>query len=363
MALVAVPGEWRSTSTAPGTASARKPGACRMPPSSAASWAAERRCRRPARLASVPARDRCGRVPVAAPGPRRLSGTARPRHGTAAGAVAGRLPPSAQVSAMRPGIGDRGSGGCLAGPCRDPPSPHPLAERLSLRLAGGSGRCSGHLEVFYNGTWGRVCASGTSSATAAAACRQLGCGDGGKLVVNPTRDPVPAWLAWVRCEEGARSLWHCPSAPWHLEACSSGRDAYVACDKDGDGTSGTPTPSPRSRCPDGATCTGNFARPGSPPVPGWPGSPSSCRLAMSPQLSPPAAHRRRRRGPCRCQRSCAWSWGCCCAWPWAPWPCRRTAAGFGAEVGPRWVGAGAEPPWGGPGGSSAVGWLSGVGSG
>lgn len=139
MALVAVPGEWRSTPTAPGTASARKPGACRMPPSSAASWAAERRCRRPARLASVPARDRCGRVPVAAPGPRRLSGTARPRHGTAAGAVAGRLPPSAQVSAMRPGIGDRGSGGCLAGPCRDPPIPAPPC-RAALPAAGGRQR-------------------------------------------------------------------------------------------------------------------------------------------------------------------------------------------------------------------------------
>ncbi|NWZ52462.1 C163A protein, partial [Haliaeetus albicilla] len=88
------------------------------------------------------------------------------------------------------------------------------SEQLSLRLAGGSGRCSGHLEVFYNGTWGRVCANGTGPATAAAACRQLGCGDGGKLVVNPTRDPVPAWLAWVGCEKGARSLWHCPSAPW-----------------------------------------------------------------------------------------------------------------------------------------------------
>ncbi|XP_074904508.1 antigen WC1.1-like isoform X1 [Buteo buteo] len=142
--------------------------------------------------------------------------------------------------------GCRRDGGAAAAVC---------SEQLSLRLAGGSGRCSGHLEVFYNGTWGRVCANGTGPATAAAACRQLGCGDGGKLVVNPARDTVPAWLAWVGCEEGARSLWHCPSAPWHLQACSSGRDAYVACDTDGDGTSGTPTPSPRSRCLDGATCT------------------------------------------------------------------------------------------------------------
>ncbi|NWS61512.1 C163A protein, partial [Chunga burmeisteri] len=86
--------------------------------------------------------------------------------------------------------------------------------QLSLRLVGSSSRCSGHLEVLYNGTWGRVCANGTSPATAIAACRQLGCGAGGRLVAAPTQDVAPAWLAWVGCEEGARSLWRCPSAPW-----------------------------------------------------------------------------------------------------------------------------------------------------
>ncbi|NXK99928.1 C163A protein, partial [Mesembrinibis cayennensis] len=88
------------------------------------------------------------------------------------------------------------------------------SEQLSLRLVGGSGRCSGHLEVLHNGTWGRVCANGTSPDTAAAACRQLGCGDGGGLVAAPAREPALAWLAWVGCKEGARSLWRCPSAPW-----------------------------------------------------------------------------------------------------------------------------------------------------
>ncbi|NXS73159.1 C163A protein, partial [Pandion haliaetus] len=88
------------------------------------------------------------------------------------------------------------------------------SEQLSLRLVGGSGRCIGHLEVLYNGTWGRVCANGTSPATATAACRQLGCGDGGRLAATPTQDPALAWLAWVGCEEGTRSLWQCPSAPW-----------------------------------------------------------------------------------------------------------------------------------------------------
>ncbi|NWS76701.1 C163A protein, partial [Crotophaga sulcirostris] len=88
------------------------------------------------------------------------------------------------------------------------------SELLSVRLAGGSGRCSGHLEVLHNGTWGRVCANGTSAATAAAVCRQLDCGHGGRLAATPAQVPAPAWLAWVACEEWARSLSQCPSAPW-----------------------------------------------------------------------------------------------------------------------------------------------------
>ncbi|CAM9501994.1 unnamed protein product [Bubo scandiacus] len=66
--------------------------------------------------------------------------------------------------------------------------------------------------------------------------------------------PPPGWPGWA-VRRGARSLWQCRSAPWHLQACSPGRDAYVACDRDPDGTSGMPTLSPGSRCTDGATCT------------------------------------------------------------------------------------------------------------
>ncbi|NXX45813.1 C163A protein, partial [Tricholaema leucomelas] len=86
------------------------------------------------------------------------------------------------------------------------------SEQLFLRLVGS--RCKGHLEVFHNGTWGRVCANGTSPATATTVCQHLGCGDSGKLTAAPTLDPAPAWLAWVGCEQGARSFWRCPSAPW-----------------------------------------------------------------------------------------------------------------------------------------------------
>ncbi|XP_053801860.1 antigen WC1.1-like [Vidua chalybeata] len=139
-------------------------------------------------------------------------------------------------------------------PCRDPPAP--LAEQLSVQLAGGHGRCRGYLEVSYNGTWGRVCASGTSSGTAAAVCRQLGCGDQGSLSPVPSQQPSLAWLAWVGCEDGARSLWGCPSAPWHLQSCGTDGYAQVECEEDSDGTSdGHSAP-----YPEGATSTGSSAR-------------------------------------------------------------------------------------------------------
>uniref|UniRef100_A0A8U7NNP5 Uncharacterized protein n=1 Tax=Corvus moneduloides TaxID=1196302 RepID=A0A8U7NNP5_CORMO len=55
------------------------------------------------------------------------------------------------------------------------------SEQLSVRLAGGRGRCRGFLEVSHNGTWGRVCADGTSPGTANTVCQQLGCGPRGWL--------------------------------------------------------------------------------------------------------------------------------------------------------------------------------------
>ncbi|XP_067151379.1 scavenger receptor cysteine-rich type 1 protein M130-like [Apteryx mantelli] len=131
------------------------------------------------------------------------------------------------------------------------------SELTALRLVGDSS-CTGRLEVFYNGTWGSVCANGTSPATAAVVCRQLGCGAGGWLESAPTtsQGSGPAWLAWVHCGPGADSLWHCLSAPWHLQPCDSLGDTHVTCDREPGDTRGTPTPATATGCPDGAACTG-----------------------------------------------------------------------------------------------------------
>ncbi|XP_064281612.1 antigen WC1.1-like isoform X3 [Passer domesticus] len=121
------------------------------------------------------------------------------------------------------------------------------SEHLSVRLAGGPGSCRGFLELFHNGTWGRVCANGTGPGTAAAVCRQLGCGPRGRLSDVPALEPTDAWLAWLGCEDGARSLWRCPSAPWHPQSCGTGGHAHVECEGSSAGTAeGHTSPSPQA---------------------------------------------------------------------------------------------------------------------
>ena len=156
---------------------------------------------------------------------------------------------------------------------------------------GGSSRCSGHLEVLHEGTWGRVCANGTSPATATAVCRQLGCGTAGSLTDNPAEGSEPAWLSWVRCEEGARSLWRCPSAPWQLQECGPTGIIHITCDKESRDSSEATSPAPGSSLRDRDTSANGFVHAHCPPTAAI-RSPWGLTLPITaPQLSPTALSR------------------------------------------------------------------------
>uniref|UniRef100_A0A8U7NPM3 Uncharacterized protein n=1 Tax=Corvus moneduloides TaxID=1196302 RepID=A0A8U7NPM3_CORMO len=109
---------------------------------------------------------------------------------------------------------------------RQPPQPGAsvAAGSRRVRLVGSSGRCAGRVEVYSGGTWSAVCQEGWDPGTANTVCQQLGCGPRGWLSAVPAQQPAPAWLAWVGCEDGARSLWGCPSAPWNLQSYRDGWD-------------------------------------------------------------------------------------------------------------------------------------------
>ncbi|KAM6107488.1 antigen WC1.1-like [Phoenicopterus ruber ruber] len=105
------------------------------------------------------------------------------------------------------------------------------SEFVALRLE-NSNKCSGRLQVFYNGTWGSVCSNSMTPETVSLACKELGCGDGGSLEPYPTsgRLPGPAWLDRVECGERNSSFWQCPSDPWHPQSCDDLQDeTHITC--------------------------------------------------------------------------------------------------------------------------------------
>lgn len=112
-----------------------------------------------------------------------------------------------------------------------------LPEYMSLRLTAEVPReknCAGHLEVFYNGTWGSVGSSGMPPTTVGVVCRQLGCADNG--TVKPTSsDKTPSRLMWVdsvQCPKGVDSLWQCPSSPWKQRRASPSEESWITCDSE-----------------------------------------------------------------------------------------------------------------------------------
>ncbi|KAK4820980.1 hypothetical protein QYF61_009446 [Mycteria americana] len=87
---------------------------------------------------------------------------------------------------------------------------------LSLRLADGDGRCSGHVEVYHNGSWGTVCNNAWELADAEVVCRRLG-----------------VWEHPPQCDTQCRgdedNLWECSHRGITVHNCQHKEDASVIC--------------------------------------------------------------------------------------------------------------------------------------
>ncbi|KAM8831648.1 scavenger receptor cysteine-rich domain-containing protein DMBT1 [Spinachia spinachia] len=100
-----------------------------------------------------------------------------------------------------------------------------------IRMVGGSGQCSGRVEVLYKGQWGTVCDDEWELVNADVVCRQLGCGH---AVAAPAsahfgRGTGPIWLDNVECAGEEAALTHCKHPGFGENNCGHGEDASVIC--------------------------------------------------------------------------------------------------------------------------------------
>lgn len=102
--------------------------------------------------------------------------------------------------------------------------------QTELRLAGGTARCTGRVEIFHNQRWGAVCEKNWDMPDAQVVCREVGCGDAVSTPAGETFGRVsgPAWMDQVNCTGHEDTLSKCPAKPLGEQNCGN-KYAGVTC--------------------------------------------------------------------------------------------------------------------------------------
>ncbi|NP_780375.2 putative DMBT1-like protein isoform 1 precursor [Mus musculus] len=113
-------------------------------------------------------------------------------------------------------------------------SPLPVSDSgdwPELRLVGGSSRCSGRVEILYQGVWGTICDDLWGSNEAEVVCRQLECGQAvsslGEAYFGPGSGEI--FLDNLQCSGMEHYLGQCPHSGWSEHNCGHHEDAGVIC--------------------------------------------------------------------------------------------------------------------------------------
>ncbi|XDV24639.1 hypothetical protein PO909_028757 [Leuciscus waleckii] len=100
-----------------------------------------------------------------------------------------------------------------------------------IRLQGGSGKCSGRVDIFHDREWGTVCDTNWDLMDALVACTERGCGNPVALYYNGffSQGSGKVWMDGINCRGRETSLKDCVFSGWGVSTCTHADDAGVTC--------------------------------------------------------------------------------------------------------------------------------------